>query len=231
MEEIKGSIQYANRESLEEVSEEFRKHVRDISEILGTIEEVGVDDLNNFIATVKMFIENADESVNFLMTRIQENADNAVHTSSEEFDKFMQDLEEIINDTRLTLRKLEISDVGGIYDTVNSIQSDLDKQVATLMEAEAGLAAKGTFLAHLDKEISRRKKHFDDLTAKTKTLLQKNKGKKDLIDTLEKNSQAATEHKEKVDVQLQQLKGRHGNPPRPHKINHRRGRVNTRFFI
>ncbi|HMF33365.1 MAG TPA: hypothetical protein VKK79_18205, partial [Candidatus Lokiarchaeia archaeon] len=146
VEEIQGSIQYANKEALEDASQEFRKYVSDISEMLGTIEQVGLADLNDFISNVKLFIENADESVNYLMTRIQDNADNAVHSSADEFNGFMQDLVEIINNTRLTLKKLEISDLGGVYDIVSSIQADLDKQVATLMEAQAGLAAKETFL-------------------------------------------------------------------------------------
>jgi len=206
IEQIKGDIQHGNQEALEEASTEFHGYVNDVSQIISTIEQIGLGDLAAFIQNIKMFIENADESVNHIMTRIQENADNAVHSSSEEFDGFMRDLIEIVTNTRLTLKKLQVADLGNIYDAVNSIRANLDSQLDSLLENQSVLAAKETQLDLISKEILRRKKVLEDIATKTKNLLQKNKLKTDLSETTKKNLENVTKQKSKIEEGLTKLK-------------------------
>ena len=206
IEQIKGEIQHGNQEALEEASQEFHGYVSDVTQMLSTIESVGLGDLGSFIQNIKMFIENADESVNHIMARIQENADNAVHSSTEQFDGFMRDLIEIINNTRIILKKLQIADLGNIYDAVNAIRANLDSQINTLLENQSLLATKETQLDFLNKEIARHKKMLEDLEAKIKNLHEKNKLKTNLIETTKKNMENVKNQKAQIDDTLAKLK-------------------------
>ncbi len=206
IEQIKGDIQHGNQEALEEASTEFHGYVSDVSEMISTIEKIGLGDLVSFIQNIKTFIENADESVNHIMTRIQENADNAVHSSTEEFDGFMRDLIEIVNNTRITLKKLQVADLGNVYDAVNSIRANLDSQLDSLLENQSVLATKETQLDFLNKEIGRRKKVIEDIAAKNKNLLEKTRLKTGLIETTKKNLENVKAQKARIEETLAKLK-------------------------
>ncbi len=206
IEQIKGEIQHGNQEALEEASQEFHGYVSDVSQMISTIEQIGLGDLVSFIQNIKTFIENADESVNHIMTRIQENADTTVHNSTEEFDGFMRDLIEIVNNTRISLKKLQVADLGNVYDAVNAIRGNLDSQLDSLLENQSVLAGKASQLDFLNKEISRRKKVLEEIASKTKNLLQKNKLKTDLGETTKKNIENVTKQKAKIEETLAKLK-------------------------
>lgn len=206
IEQIKGDIQHGNQEALEEASTEFHGYVSDVSEMIATIEKIGLGDLVSFIQNIKTFIENADESVNHIMTRIQENADNAVHSSSEEFDGFMRDLIEIVNNTRITLKKLQVADLGNVYDAVNSIRANLDSQLDSLLENQSVCATKEAQLDYLNKEIARRKSVLEDIATKTKNLLEKTRLKTGLIETTKKNLENVKTQRARIEETLAKFK-------------------------
>ncbi len=206
IEQIKGDIQHGNQEALEEASTEFHGYVSDVSEMIATIEKIGLGDLVSFIQNIKTFIENADESVNHIMKRIQENADNAVHSSSEEFDGFMRDLIEIVNNTRITLKKLQVADLGNVYDAVNGIRANLDSQLDSLLENQSVCASKETQLDFLNKEIARRKSVLEEIAAKTKNLLEKTRLKTSIIETTKKNLENVKTQKARIEESLAKLK-------------------------
>ncbi|MHA2036470.1 MAG: AAA family ATPase, partial [Promethearchaeota archaeon] len=104
VESIKGNIQQSNAEAIETSAEDFKKYVLDIVDIMKTVEELGSDSelatemslmLKSIMQTLKLFTDNADDTIEQLIEKVKESADVEIQSSTLTFDNFVQDLMEI----------------------------------------------------------------------------------------------------------------------------------------
>ncbi len=137
VETIKGTIQQSNVEAIEISAEDFKKYILDIIDIMKTIEGVHSDAdnaselsnmLNSIHQTFALFTDNADSTIELLIDRVKESADIAVQESTSNFDSFVQDLMEILENIYLSLRKLTLSKSQELYKLLEEISENIKSQ-------------------------------------------------------------------------------------------------------
>ena len=137
VETIKGTIQQSNVEAIEISAEDFKKYILDIIDIMKTIEGVQNDAdsaselsnmLNSIHQTFSLFTDNADSTIELLIDRVKESADVAVQESTSNFDSFVQDLMEILENIYLSLRKLTLSKSQELYKLLEEISENIKSQ-------------------------------------------------------------------------------------------------------
>lgn len=149
VESIKTNIQQSNAEAIEYSAEDFRKFVLDIVDIMKTIEGVStqsenqpemVQSLSSILQTLALFTENVDSTIDQLILKVKESADVEIQQSTTNFDKFVQDLMEILENVYLSLRKLTISKSQELYKQLDEISTNMNSQNDELNEIEKELA-------------------------------------------------------------------------------------------
>lgn len=142
---IKGNIQQSNAEVIGLAGEDLRKFVLDVVDIMKTMEGVSCDKenidemsimINSIRQTLDMFIENVDESIEQLFYKVRESVDIAVQDSTSNFDTFVQDLMEILQNIYLSLKTLTISKSQDLYKQLEEISENISSQEKELNVVE-----------------------------------------------------------------------------------------------
>jgi chromosome segregation protein len=137
VESIKGNIQQSNAEAIENSAEDFKKYVLDVVDIMKILEELGSDTeqttemsmmLNSIMETLKLFTDNADDTIDQLIEKVKESADIEVQSSTANFDNFVQDLMEILENVYISLRKLTMSKSQELYKQMEEISENINSQ-------------------------------------------------------------------------------------------------------
>ncbi|MHA1284938.1 MAG: AAA family ATPase [Promethearchaeota archaeon] len=186
VEQVKGSIQQSNAEAIENAAEDFRKFILDIIDIMKTLESIDLKSdnnadmmatLNSILQTLTMFTDNADESIEQLISRVQESSDIAIQESTSEIDSLIQDLIEIIENIHLSLRRLTMSKSQELYKNLDDISESIKSQENDLNQLEKKLT-----------EITLQKKHDDEELRLSETKLNEiNKRLNELNEKIQNN--------------------------------------------
>ena len=148
VESIKGNIQQSNADAIETGAEDFRKFVLDIIDMMKILETVeseseDIDDmtsnLNSMLQTMNLFTDNADSTIHQLINKVQESSDVAVQDSTSEFDSFVQDLMEILQNIHISLRQLTMSKSQDLYKQLDEISISIKSQEDDFNEIEKKL--------------------------------------------------------------------------------------------
>ncbi|MFX1390392.1 MAG: AAA family ATPase [Promethearchaeota archaeon] len=149
VESIKANIQQSNAEAIELSADDFKQFILDIVDIMKTVEDIGVDEekhaemtemINSIMQTLKLFTDNADETINQLIEKVKESADVEVQSSTTTFDSFVQDLMEILENIYLSLRKLTMSKSQELYKQLEEISQNIKSQMDDYNQIEKQLS-------------------------------------------------------------------------------------------
>ena len=110
-----------------------------------TIEEISKDEipaedvkwsLDSAVQTLGMFTDNADSSIEQIVSNVKDSTDVAVQESTSNFDDFVRDLMEILENVHLALRKLTLSKSQDLYKELEAITESISSQSYELNEIE-----------------------------------------------------------------------------------------------
>ncbi|MFW9823139.1 MAG: AAA family ATPase, partial [Candidatus Thorarchaeota archaeon] len=192
VESIKGNIQQSNAEAIETSAEDFKKYVLDIVDIMKSIEELGEESeqatemslmLNSIMETLKLFTDNADDTINQLIEKVKESADIEIQSSTMTFDNFVQDLMEILENVYLSLRKLTMSKSQELYKQLEEISENINSQTDELNIVENKLTENYIQKKHQSENLSSINRRLDEI----------NKRKQDLNERITKSNQEVNE--------------------------------------
>jgi len=174
VESIKSNIQQSNAEAIETSADDFRKFVLDIVDIMKTVEDVSSTTeeeseasktINSILQTLSMFTDNVDSTIDQLISKVKESADVEIQESTTNFDNFVQDLMEILENVYISLRKLTMSKSQDLYKELEAISLTITSQTDDLNAIENKLI-----------EINiNKKRDTEDLSILNKRLEQINK--------------------------------------------------------
>ncbi|MFX1323612.1 MAG: AAA family ATPase [Promethearchaeota archaeon] len=197
VESIKGNIQQSNAEAIETSAQDFKEFVLDIIDIMKTVEQVGGESeqaseisemLKSIMQTLKLFTDNADETINQLIDKVKESADIEVQASTVTFDSFVQDLMEILENIYLSLRKLTMSKSQELYKQLDEISENINSQMDDFNITEKKLT-----------EINIQNKHFtDNLSSLNRRLEEINKRNQELSDRVQKANEEIVERNKTI---------------------------------
>jgi len=148
VESIKSNIQQSNAEAIETSAEDFRKFVLDVVDIIKSVEDVSEDTevksemsemYNSILQTLTLFTENVDGTIDQLIGRVKESADIEIQQSTSNFDSFVQDLMEILENVYISLRKLTMSKSQELYQQLEEISEIISSQSSDLNTIEKQL--------------------------------------------------------------------------------------------
>jgi len=216
VESIKTSIQESNSEAISASADDFKKYVYDIVDMMKSIEEIGSEEmpsgvqntLNSITQTLKMYIENADSSIEQLVFSVKESTDVAVQESTSNFDDFVQDLMEILENVYLALRKLTLSKSQDLYKELEAITDSINSQLSESNDTEQKLAISNSKKDSYEQQLSDDKRKLNDISSQTEEIIKKMSqfeeeisGKNKLID--DKNQEKEQFKKEHDDIKEQ----------------------------
>ncbi len=134
VESIKGNIQQSNAEAIELSADDLKNFILDIIDIMKTVEGISCDEeqgteisdsLNSILQTLKMFTDNADSSISQLVNKVKDSVDIAIQDSTSDFDSFVQDLTEILENIHISLKKLALSKSQELYKQFEEISESI----------------------------------------------------------------------------------------------------------
>ncbi len=192
VESIKSNIQLSNADAIETSAEDFKKFVLDIIDIMKVLEGVQVDSeqiedltltLNSIAQTLSLFTENADSSINQLINKVQESADVAVQESTAEFDTFVQDLMEILENVHLSLRQLTMSKSQELYKQLEEITANIKTQENELNGIDKKLTEFNLQKKHDSENLSTFNRRLEEIIKRNTELSEKvEKSEKEITD-------------------------------------------------
>ncbi|MEE9377225.1 MAG: chromosome segregation SMC family protein [Candidatus Lokiarchaeia archaeon] len=179
VESIKSNIQQSNAEAIETSAEDFKKFILDIIDIMKTVEDIGGDEekspemtdmLNSIMPTLKMFTDNADDTIDQLIDKVKESADIEVQESTSTFDSFVQDLMEILENVYLSLRKLTMSKSQELYKQLEEISETIKSQMEDYNIIEKQLSESSIQKKHYSENLSAYNKRLEEIYKRTNQL-------------------------------------------------------------
>jgi len=182
VESIKGNIQQSNAEAIESSAEDFKKYILDIIDIMKTVEDIGEDSekstemtemLGSIMQTLKMFTDNADDTINQLIDKVKESADIEVQSSTSTFDSFVQDLMEILENVYLSLRKLTMSKSQELYKQLEEITDTIKSQTDDFNKIENQLTESTIQEKHLSENLSAYNKRINEIDKRNTELTER----------------------------------------------------------
>ncbi len=218
VESIKANIQQSNAEAIESSAEDFKKFILDIFDIIKTVEDIGTDEekhaemtemINSIMKTLKMFTDNADETINQLIDKVKESADVEVQSSTATFDSFVQDLMEILENVYLSLRKLTMSKSQELYKQLEEISQNIESQTSDYNKIEKQLSESKIQTDHYTENLSSYKKRIEEINKRNADLNDRIKKAEKEINEREKiidNRQVESTNLENDIIKLKELK-------------------------
>jgi len=207
VESIKAAIQESNASAISSSSESFKKYVYDIVDIMKSIEEFSKEDLpaeelgmslNSVMQTLDMFVENADSSIEQIVSSVKESTDVAVQESTTNFDDFVQDLMEILENVHLALRKLTLSKSQDLYKELEEISESINSQTNEYNNIEKNLTVINSKKDIHEQKLSEDNRKLEDFTSRLKDT--NDKIQKFENELAEKNALITEKSKEKEDI-------------------------------
>jgi len=211
VESIKSNIQMQNAEAIEKSAKNFEGYLYDIIDIMKSVEEVSAhteklnqmkDQLSSISKTLSLFNENADESIQQLINRVKESVDVAVQDSTSNFDNFVQDLMEILENIHISLRKLTMSKSQDLYKQLEEINGNIKDQTKELNEITTELSELAIKKDHLENDLKLVKNTLKETAAKTNEL---NKNIEGAENKIEERKKIITQKEEKKETILQEI--------------------------
>jgi len=215
VESIKSNIQQSNAEAIEMSADDFRKFILDVIDMMKTVEDVSCEAeegdemdsmLNSIMQTLSLFTDNADETIGQLITKVKDSVDVAVQDSTSNFDNFVQDLMEILENMHLSLRKLTVSKSQDLYKQLEEIIGNIKSQDDEMNKLEKQIS-----------ELEIQKKHdLEDLSISKSKLSGVKENIEDLRDRITDSIEEIKEReeiiekrnndKEEIEEKINQLK-------------------------
>ncbi len=216
VESIKGNIQQSNAEAIETSAEDFKKYVLDVVDIMKTVEEIGSDTelatemslmLKSIMKTLKLFTDNADDTIEQLIEKVKESADIEIQSSTLTFDNFVQDLMEILENVYLSLRKLTMSKSQELYKQLEEISENINSQTDDFNNIEKKLTENNIQNKHDTENVSSFNRRLDEINKRNQELNERMKKSNQEIN--ERNGIINERQKESanIDQEIQQLEG------------------------
>ncbi|MFW9999937.1 MAG: AAA family ATPase [Candidatus Hodarchaeota archaeon] len=215
VESIKSNIQQSNAEAIESSAEDFKKFILDIIDIMKTVEDIGVDEekhaemtemINSIMQTLKMFTDNADETINQLIDRVKESADIEVQSSTATFDSFVQDLMEILENVYLSLRKLTMSKSQELYKQLEEISETIKSQTDDFNQNEKQLTESNIQEKHLSENLSTYEKRLNEINKRNTEINERIKKGEQEIKEREKIINTRQSETSNFDIEIEKLK-------------------------
>ena len=141
-----------------------------------TVEDIGGDEekppemtdmLNSIMPTLKMFTDNADDTIDQLIDNVKESADIEVQESTSTFDSFIQDLMEILENVYLSLRKLTMSKSQELYKQLEEISENIKSQTEDYNIIEKQLSESSIQKKHYSENLSAYNKRLEEINKRT----------------------------------------------------------------
>jgi len=182
VESIKGNIQQSNADAIETAAEDFRKFVLDIIDMMKILETIesedeNIDDmttnLSSMLQTINLFTDNADSTIFQLINKVQESSDVAVQDSTSEFDSFVQDLMEILQNIHLSLRQLTMSKSQELYKQLDEISVSIKAQEDDFNDSEKKLTEFGSQKRYDSENLTIYKRRLDEIEKRNNELNEK----------------------------------------------------------
>ncbi|MCK4778821.1 MAG: hypothetical protein KAT57_01475, partial [Candidatus Lokiarchaeota archaeon] len=179
VESIKSNIQQSNAEAIESSAEDFKKFILDIIDIMKTVEDIGADEekptemtemLSSIMQTLRLFTDNADDTIIQLIDKVKESADVEVQSSTSTFDSFVQDLMEILENVYLSLRKLTMSKSQELYKQLEEISENINSQSEDYNKIEKQLSESSIQEKHFSENLSAYNKRLEEIDKRTTEL-------------------------------------------------------------
>jgi len=215
VESIKSNIQLSNAEAIETSAEDFKKFILDIVDIMKTVEGISMDTeqssemsgmLNSILRTLKLFTDNADSSIDQLINRVKESADVEVQESTSNFDSFVQDLMEILENVYISLRKLTMSKSQDLYKQLEDISENIKSQGDDLNSAEKKLSELSLLKKHNSETLSTLTRRLEEINGRNKELNEKIKNSELEIEERKKLVNEKQKETEKLEIEINKLK-------------------------
>jgi len=172
VESIKANIQQSNAEAIEHSAEDFKKFVLDIIDIMKTVETINCDaeemaEMSNMVSsilqTLTLFTDNADSTIIQLISKVKESADVAVQESTSNFDAFVMDLMEILENVHISLRKLTMSKSQELYKQMEEISNNIKGQEDDLTNIDKNLSEINLKKGHDSENLIISNKRFEEV--------------------------------------------------------------------
>ena len=198
VESIKSNIQQSNAEAIETSAEDFKKFILDIIDIMKSVEDIGADTekptemtnmFSSIMQTLKLFTDNADDTISQLIEKVKESADVEVQSSTIRFDNFVQDLMEILENVYLSLRKLTMSKSQELYKQLEEISASIKSQTDDFNKNEQQLTEARIQVKHFSENLSSYNKRLEEI----------GKRKSELNERIKKAEEEINERKEIID--------------------------------
>ncbi len=215
VESIKGNIQQSNAEAIESSAEDFKKYILDIIDIMRTVEDIGEDRdkstemtemLGSIMQTLKMFTDNADDTISQLIDKVKESADIEVQSSTSTFDSFIQDLMEILENVYLSLRKLTMSKSQELYKQLEEISDTIKSQTDDFNKIEKKLTESNIQEKHLSENLSTYNKRLNEIDKRNTELTERIKKGEEAISEREEVIKTRQSEANTLDNDIEKLK-------------------------
>lgn len=197
VESIKSNIQQSNAEAIETSADDFRKFVLDIVDIMKTIEDVSGEtdeesetskSINSILQTLSLFTDNVDSTIDQLISKVKESADVEIQESTTNFDSFVQDLMEILENVYISLRKLTMSKSQDLYKQLEAISLNIASQTDDLNTIENKLT-----------ELNiNKKRDSEDFALYTKRLDEVNRKISEASETISKSEEEISQRSNQI---------------------------------
>jgi chromosome segregation protein len=212
--DIKSDIQNTSQVAIDEAGSVFKSYVMDISDMLSSIEEIAnLEDPNDIkeqilfvVETLKLLIENSDESISQLNQTVKSASDEALEESTQNFDGFIQDFTTKFDSIRLALKAAAVSDTSELYKSLDNLNNEIQKQNNELATLNNQLTKLNSQIEQNEKDTKQNNKILADLNKKiNENTAKMEKGNKE-SDEKAKNVETNQGEIEKLNTQLDEIK-------------------------
>jgi len=200
---VKSDIQNVSQVAIDEAGSVFKTFVLDITDMLGSIEELSTqkfekagelqEQLNYVVDTLKLLIENSEMPLIQMNEMVQEASDEALQESTANFDGFIQDFTDKFDAIRMALQAIAVADTSEIYHSLDILNDNIQNENKILGEAK-------TQLAKISTQREQREADVRQLATLLKDL------EKKITDNQAKIEQGDSEHEAKMQ-EIEQNKG------------------------
>lgn len=182
VESIKGAIQESNDSAISSSSENFKKYVYDVVDIMKTIEEISKEDippddvkwgLDSVVQTLGLFTDNADSSIEQIIESVRESTDIAVQESTSNFDDFVRDLMEILEFVPIALQELTLSKSQDLYKELEEITGSIASQSFELNNIEKELTVLNSKKDLNEEKLSEDKRKLEENSKRLQETMEK----------------------------------------------------------
>lgn len=214
VESIKSNIQQSNAEAIETSAEDFKKFILDLVDIMKSVEEIGEDSaqttettemVGSIMGTLKLFTDNADSTIGQLIERVKESADVEIQASTTNFDTFVQDLMEILEDVYLSLRKLTMSKSQELYKQLDEISENINSQTDDLNLTDKRLTEANIQQKHDSENLSAFNQRLEEISKRNQEIKERSTKVEEEINERKANINERENQIKDVDAEITKL--------------------------